>query len=137
VLKVYKFQICLFTPPLGDFQGGLDPLPTKFRAYPKILANKHNKKLGTLICSALVRTVRPQGRTVRPLNLVPNTLIPPSSVVTNGEDFSSFQVFLALLCFVSSAAMHGRPVYCVPTISIITHFRRSSQAGVGQAIEHK
>jgi hypothetical protein len=20
VLKVYKFQICLFTPPLGDFQ---------------------------------------------------------------------------------------------------------------------
>jgi hypothetical protein len=24
VLKVYKFQICLFTPPLGDFQDGLD-----------------------------------------------------------------------------------------------------------------
>jgi hypothetical protein len=39
--------------------GGLDPLPTKLRAYPEILANKHSKKLGTLICSALARTVRP------------------------------------------------------------------------------
>jgi hypothetical protein len=32
--------------------------------------NKHNKKLGTLICSARVRTVRPQSRTVRWLYLV-------------------------------------------------------------------
>jgi hypothetical protein len=39
--------------------GGLDPLQTNFRAYPEILANKHSKKLGTLICSALARTVQP------------------------------------------------------------------------------
>jgi hypothetical protein len=52
--------------------GGLDPLQTNFRAYPEILANKHSKKLGTLICLAPARTVRPQGRTVRPLILVPN-----------------------------------------------------------------
>ena len=65
--------------------GGLDPLQTNFRAYPEIFANKHSKKLGTLICSAHARTVRPTG-TDRPdhgpydlragpsaeLNLVPN-----------------------------------------------------------------
>jgi hypothetical protein len=33
----------------------------KFRTYPEILANKHSKKLGTLIYSALARTVRPTG----------------------------------------------------------------------------
>jgi hypothetical protein len=41
--------------------GGLDPLQTNFRAYPEILANKHCKKLGTLICSASARTVRLTG----------------------------------------------------------------------------
>jgi hypothetical protein len=41
--------------------GGLDPLQTNFRAYPEILANKHSKKLGTLICSAPARTIRPTG----------------------------------------------------------------------------
>jgi hypothetical protein len=41
--------------------GGLNPLQTNFRAYPEILANKHSKKLGTLIYSTLVRTVRPTG----------------------------------------------------------------------------
>jgi hypothetical protein len=41
--------------------GGLDPLQTNFRAYPEIFANKHSKKLGTLICSAPARTVRPIG----------------------------------------------------------------------------
>jgi hypothetical protein len=39
----------------------MDPLPTKFRAYPEILANKHSKKLGTLICFVLARTVQPTG----------------------------------------------------------------------------
>jgi hypothetical protein len=39
----------------------MDPLATKFRAYPEILANKHIKKLGTLICSVLAQTVRPTG----------------------------------------------------------------------------
>jgi hypothetical protein len=53
--------------------GGLDPLKTNFRAYPEIFANKHNKKLGTLICSTPARTVRPQGRTVRALKIVLNT----------------------------------------------------------------
>jgi hypothetical protein len=47
---------------LSIYRGwGLDPLQTNFRAYPEILANKHSKKLGTLICSALVRTVQPTG----------------------------------------------------------------------------
>jgi hypothetical protein len=41
--------------------GGLDPLQTNFRAYPEIFANKYSKKLGTLICFALARTVRPTG----------------------------------------------------------------------------
>jgi hypothetical protein len=41
--------------------GGLNPLQTNFRAYPEILANKHSKKLGTLICSAPARTVQPTG----------------------------------------------------------------------------
>jgi hypothetical protein len=41
--------------------GGLDPLQTNFRAYPEIFANKHSKKLRTLICSAPARTVRPIG----------------------------------------------------------------------------
>jgi hypothetical protein len=37
--------------------GGLDPLQTNFRAFPVILANNRNTKLGTLICSAhAVRT---------------------------------------------------------------------------------
>jgi hypothetical protein len=45
--------------------GGLDPLQTNFRAFPVNLANNRNTKLGTLICSAHARTVRPQGRTVR------------------------------------------------------------------------
>jgi hypothetical protein len=39
--------------------GGLDPLQTNFRAYPMILANNRSTKLGTLICSAHARTVRP------------------------------------------------------------------------------
>jgi hypothetical protein len=52
--------------------GGLDPLQTIFRAFPVILANNRNTKLGTLICSAHARTVRPQGRTVRRLNSVLN-----------------------------------------------------------------
>jgi hypothetical protein len=54
--------------------GGLDPLQTNFRAYPEIFANKHSKKLGTLICSAPARTVRPQGRTVRALKMVLNNV---------------------------------------------------------------
>ena len=41
--------------------GGLDPLQTNFRAYPLILANNRSTKLGTLICSAHARTVRPTG----------------------------------------------------------------------------
>jgi hypothetical protein len=41
--------------------GGLDPLQTNFRAYPVILANNRSTKLGTLICSAHTRTVRPTG----------------------------------------------------------------------------
>jgi hypothetical protein len=41
--------------------GGLDPLQTNFRAYPMILANNRSTKLGTLICSAHARTVRPTG----------------------------------------------------------------------------
>jgi hypothetical protein len=41
--------------------GGLDPLPPKLRANPAIFANKRSKKLGTLICSARARTVRPTG----------------------------------------------------------------------------
>jgi hypothetical protein len=61
----------------------MDPLQTNFRAYPIILANNRSTKLGTLICSAhartvrpqarTVRTVRPQGRTVGALKLVLNT----------------------------------------------------------------
>jgi hypothetical protein len=39
--------------------GGLDPLQTNFQAYPLILANNRSTKLGTLICSAHARTVRP------------------------------------------------------------------------------
>jgi hypothetical protein len=39
--------------------GGLDPLQSNFRAFPVILANNRNTKLGTLICSAHARTVRP------------------------------------------------------------------------------
>jgi hypothetical protein len=39
----------------------MDPLQTNFRAYLEILANKHSKKLGTLICSTPARTVRPTG----------------------------------------------------------------------------
>jgi hypothetical protein len=54
--------------------GGLDPLQTNFRAYPEIFANKHSKKLGTLICSVPARTVRPQGRTVRALKMVLNNV---------------------------------------------------------------
>jgi hypothetical protein len=47
---------------LSIYRGwGLDPLQTNFRAYPEILANKHSKKFGTLICSALARTVQPTG----------------------------------------------------------------------------
>jgi hypothetical protein len=47
--------------------GGLDPLQTNFRANPANLANNYSTKLGTLICSAHARTVRPTcaDRTVR------------------------------------------------------------------------
>jgi hypothetical protein len=41
--------------------GGLDPLQTNSRAYPAILANNRSTKLGTLICSAHARPVRPTG----------------------------------------------------------------------------
>ena len=41
--------------------GGLDPLQTNVRAFPVILANNRNTKLGTLICSAHARTVRSTG----------------------------------------------------------------------------
>jgi hypothetical protein len=41
--------------------GGLDPLQTNFRAISMILANNRSTKLGTLICSARARTVRPTG----------------------------------------------------------------------------
>ena len=47
---------------LSIYRGeGLDPLQTNFRAYPAILANNRSTKLGTLICSAHMRTVRPTG----------------------------------------------------------------------------
>jgi hypothetical protein len=46
--------------------GGLEPLQTNFRVNPANLANNRSTKLGTLNCSAHARTVRPQGRTVRP-----------------------------------------------------------------------
>jgi hypothetical protein len=47
---------------LSIYRGGeLDPLQTNFRAYPLILANNRSTKLGTLICSAHARTVRPTG----------------------------------------------------------------------------
>jgi hypothetical protein len=39
----------------------MDPLPSKLRANPGIFANKRSEKLGTLICSARARTVRPTG----------------------------------------------------------------------------
>jgi hypothetical protein len=42
-------------------EGGLDPLQTNFRANLANLANNRSTKLGTLICSALARTVRPTG----------------------------------------------------------------------------
>jgi hypothetical protein len=41
--------------------GGLDPLPSKLQANPRIFANKRSEKLGTLICSARAWTVRPTG----------------------------------------------------------------------------
>jgi hypothetical protein len=41
--------------------GGLDPLSLELRANPAIFANKRSEKLGTLICSARARTVRPTG----------------------------------------------------------------------------
>jgi hypothetical protein len=41
--------------------GGLDPLQTDFRANPANLVNNRSTKLGTLICSALARIVRPIG----------------------------------------------------------------------------
>ena len=41
--------------------GGLDPLPSELRANPAIFVNKRSEKLGTLICSAHARTVRPPG----------------------------------------------------------------------------
>jgi hypothetical protein len=53
--------------------GGLDHLQTNFRVYPEILANKRSKKLKTLICSALARTIRPTGPDRPPLNLAPNS----------------------------------------------------------------
>jgi hypothetical protein len=39
--------------------GGLDPLQTNFRANSMNLANYRSTKLGTLNCSAHMRTVRP------------------------------------------------------------------------------
>jgi hypothetical protein len=39
--------------------GGLDPLQTDFRANPANLANNRSTNIGTLICSALARTVWP------------------------------------------------------------------------------
>jgi hypothetical protein len=71
---------------LSIYRGvGLDPLQTNFQANSVNLANNRSTKLGTLICSAHARTVRPTG-TDRPdhgpydlragpsaeLNLVPN-----------------------------------------------------------------
>jgi hypothetical protein len=59
--------------------GGLDPLQTNFRVNFANLANNRSTKLGTLNCSAharTVRTVRPQGRTVRLLKMVPNRFYP-------------------------------------------------------------
>jgi hypothetical protein len=61
---------------LSIYRGGLDHLQTNFRANSMNLANNRSTKLGTLNCSAHARTVRPQGRTVRPLNLVPNRYEP-------------------------------------------------------------
>jgi hypothetical protein len=47
---------------LSIYRGGeLDSLQTNFRAFPVILVNNHNTKLGTLICSAHARTVQPPG----------------------------------------------------------------------------
>ena len=54
---------------------GLDPLQTNFRANSMNLANNRSIKLGTLNCSTHARIVRSQGRTVRQLNLVLNTLL--------------------------------------------------------------
>jgi hypothetical protein len=54
--------------------GGWTLYTTGFRVNSANLANKHSTKLGTLNYSAHARTVRPQGRTVRPLNMVLNTL---------------------------------------------------------------
>jgi hypothetical protein len=47
---------------LSIYRGwGLDPLHNWFRANSANIANNHSTKLGTLICSAHARTVRPTG----------------------------------------------------------------------------
>jgi hypothetical protein len=61
---------------LGIYRGGGWTLYKLIsRANSANLANNHSTKLGTLICSAHARTVRPQGRTIRSLNLVLNMTI--------------------------------------------------------------
>jgi hypothetical protein len=52
--------------------GGLVPLQTNFWANSANLANNRSTKLGTLICSAHARTVRPTGADRPQLILVPN-----------------------------------------------------------------
>jgi hypothetical protein len=84
--------------------GGLDPLQTNFRAYPEIFANKHSKKLGTLICSAPARTVRsigtdcldprtvrPQGRTVRALKMVLNRELTEQALILSRWRFENYE----------------------------------------------
>jgi hypothetical protein len=58
-------------------EGGWTLYKLIFRVNSANLANNRSTKLGTLICSAHARTVRPQGRTVRALKLVLN-IFPPA-----------------------------------------------------------
>jgi hypothetical protein len=58
-------------------EGGWTLYKLIFRVNSANLANNRSTKLGTLICSAHARTVRPQGRTVRALKLVLN-ICPPA-----------------------------------------------------------
>jgi hypothetical protein len=61
---------------LGIYRGGGWTLYKLIsRANSANLANNRSTKIGTLICSAHARTIWPQGRTIRSLNLVLNTTI--------------------------------------------------------------
>jgi hypothetical protein len=99
--------------------GGLDVLQTNFWANSAILANNRSTKLGTLICSAHARTVRPTGAD-HPNRGPSGQRVGPSAAQFSAQQtknprtlFPPFSIYGPAHAHSAGSAISFAPIHCV------------------------